>query len=329
MRPGGERRPDPRDRVVVRRDRHRAHRGRPADPRQRRGLAGRAPRPDRRDRARGRGPRPPALDRAGPRRGLGRRRRRVGRHRRRSRSPTDRAWPGSLLVGINFAKALAWVHDRPLVGVNHLEGHVYAAWLRDPGEDGPARSGLPARGARRVGRPHVPRRDARPPDLSAPGHDRRRRRRRGVRQGRAAARPRLSGRTGDRAGGGGRDAPRPGLPARLARRFVRLQLLRAQDGRAPDHRRGARRRRAGRDARGAAPRRRRGRARVGVPGRGRRRPRDQDDPGGARRPAPLDRARRRASPPTARCAPGWPARPRRSGCRSSCRDRPCAPTTGR
>ncbi len=41
---------------------------------------------------------------------------------------------GSLLVGINFAKALAWVHDRPLIGVNHLEGHVYAAWLRDPGE---------------------------------------------------------------------------------------------------------------------------------------------------------------------------------------------------
>jgi N6-L-threonylcarbamoyladenine synthase len=42
---------------------------------------------------------------------------------------------GSLLVGINFAKALAWVHDKPLVGVNHLEGHVYAAWLLDPGED--------------------------------------------------------------------------------------------------------------------------------------------------------------------------------------------------
>jgi len=40
---------------------------------------------------------------------------------------------GSLLVGINFAKALAWVHDRPLVGVNHLEGHVYAAWLADRG----------------------------------------------------------------------------------------------------------------------------------------------------------------------------------------------------
>jgi N6-L-threonylcarbamoyladenine synthase len=46
---------------------------------------------------------------------------------------------GSLLVGINFAKALAWVHDKPLVGVNHLEGHVYAGWLLDPGEDDAAR----------------------------------------------------------------------------------------------------------------------------------------------------------------------------------------------
>jgi N6-L-threonylcarbamoyladenine synthase len=45
---------------------------------------------------------------------------------------------GSLLVGINFAKALAWVHDRPLIGVNHLEGHVYAAWLHDAdGDDRP------------------------------------------------------------------------------------------------------------------------------------------------------------------------------------------------
>jgi N6-L-threonylcarbamoyladenine synthase len=44
---------------------------------------------------------------------------------------------GSLLVGINFAKALAWVHDKPLVGVNHLEGHVYAAWLVDPGQEPP------------------------------------------------------------------------------------------------------------------------------------------------------------------------------------------------
>ncbi len=40
---------------------------------------------------------------------------------------------GSLLVGINFAKGLAYVHDRPLVGVNHLEGHIYAAWLQPQG----------------------------------------------------------------------------------------------------------------------------------------------------------------------------------------------------
>ena len=41
---------------------------------------------------------------------------------------------GSLLVGINAAKALAWAHGKPLVPVNHLEGHVYAGWLLDPGQ---------------------------------------------------------------------------------------------------------------------------------------------------------------------------------------------------
>ena len=46
---------------------------------------------------------------------------------------------GSLLVGVNAAKAIAYAHDLPLVGVNHLEGHVYANWL-DPTTD-PAGSG--------------------------------------------------------------------------------------------------------------------------------------------------------------------------------------------
>jgi N6-L-threonylcarbamoyladenine synthase len=36
---------------------------------------------------------------------------------------------GSLLVGCSVAKALAYAHRRPLVPVNHLEGHVYAAFL--------------------------------------------------------------------------------------------------------------------------------------------------------------------------------------------------------
>lgn len=36
---------------------------------------------------------------------------------------------GSLLVGVNFAKALAMGGSKPLIGVNHLEGHIYANWL--------------------------------------------------------------------------------------------------------------------------------------------------------------------------------------------------------
>lgn len=36
---------------------------------------------------------------------------------------------GALLVGLNFAKAIAYGAGLPLIPVNHLEGHVYAAWL--------------------------------------------------------------------------------------------------------------------------------------------------------------------------------------------------------
>lgn len=36
---------------------------------------------------------------------------------------------GSLLVGVNVAKGLAWAHNRPLIGINHLEGHIYSNWL--------------------------------------------------------------------------------------------------------------------------------------------------------------------------------------------------------
>jgi N6-L-threonylcarbamoyladenine synthase len=36
---------------------------------------------------------------------------------------------GSLLVGVNLAKALALSWDLPLIGVNHLEAHIYANWL--------------------------------------------------------------------------------------------------------------------------------------------------------------------------------------------------------
>jgi N6-L-threonylcarbamoyladenine synthase len=36
---------------------------------------------------------------------------------------------GSLLVGVNVAKAIALAAGLPIVGVNHLEAHVYANWL--------------------------------------------------------------------------------------------------------------------------------------------------------------------------------------------------------
>ncbi|MGH9475268.1 MAG: tRNA (adenosine(37)-N6)-threonylcarbamoyltransferase complex transferase subunit TsaD [Terriglobales bacterium] len=38
---------------------------------------------------------------------------------------------GALLVGISYAKSLAWAAGRPLVGVNHLEGHVQAVLLEE------------------------------------------------------------------------------------------------------------------------------------------------------------------------------------------------------
>lgn len=35
--------------------------------------------------------------------------------------------PGSLLIGVCFAKALAWVKQKKIIGINHLEGHIFSA----------------------------------------------------------------------------------------------------------------------------------------------------------------------------------------------------------
>lgn len=35
-----------------------------------------------------------------------------------------------LLIGTNVARTLAWLWDKPIIGVNHLEGHIYANWFR-------------------------------------------------------------------------------------------------------------------------------------------------------------------------------------------------------
>lgn len=39
---------------------------------------------------------------------------------------------GSLLVGLNVAKGLALARNKPLLGINHIEGHIYSLWLSEP-----------------------------------------------------------------------------------------------------------------------------------------------------------------------------------------------------
>jgi N6-L-threonylcarbamoyladenine synthase len=45
---------------------------------------------------------------------------------------------GSLLVGVSYAKALAWGLEIPFVGVNHIEGHVYSIAFENPSVQYPA-----------------------------------------------------------------------------------------------------------------------------------------------------------------------------------------------
>jgi len=45
---------------------------------------------------------------------------------------------GSLLVGVSYAKSLAYVHEKPLVGVNHIEGHIYSVVFENGEIDYPA-----------------------------------------------------------------------------------------------------------------------------------------------------------------------------------------------
>ena len=101
---------------------------------------------------------------------------------------------GSLLVGVSEAKALALAWDVPFVGVNHLEGHLFAALLEQPDLE------LAAGRAAGLGRPHPARVDGGPGSLPAARPDRRRRRRGGLRQGGPLPRPRLPRRSGHRAG---------------------------------------------------------------------------------------------------------------------------------
>ena len=50
---------------------------------------------------------------------------------------------GSLVVGMNMAKGLALGTDLPLIGVNHLEGHIYSSWIYNAGESVPPEPEFP------------------------------------------------------------------------------------------------------------------------------------------------------------------------------------------
>src|SRR5712691_1236416 len=45
---------------------------------------------------------------------------------------------GSLLVGVSYAKAMAFALNKPLVGVNHIEGHIYSVAFKNPPIEHPA-----------------------------------------------------------------------------------------------------------------------------------------------------------------------------------------------
>src|SRR5918996_1147266 len=45
---------------------------------------------------------------------------------------------GSLLVGVSYAKAMAYALHKPLVGVNHIEGHIYSVCFENPPVEHPA-----------------------------------------------------------------------------------------------------------------------------------------------------------------------------------------------
>jgi len=47
---------------------------------------------------------------------------------------------GSLLVGVCFAKGLTWSLKKPIIGVNHLEGHVFSPFIK---EDGSIQENIP------------------------------------------------------------------------------------------------------------------------------------------------------------------------------------------
>ena len=130
---------------------------------------------------------------------------------------------GSLLVGVAEAKALALAWGVPLVGVNHLEAHLFASLLEQPDLGWPLVVLLVSGGHTLLVR------GDRAGPLPAPGRDHRRRRRRGLRQGGPLPRPRLPGWPGHRPDRRPGRPDRLRLPPLLPRGRLRLLLQRAED----------------------------------------------------------------------------------------------------
>src|SRR5512134_2987412 len=51
--------------------------------------------------------------------------------------------PGSLVIGLNVAKGMALASGLPLIGINHLEAHLYSAWLHDGDATPPSEPAFP------------------------------------------------------------------------------------------------------------------------------------------------------------------------------------------
>ena len=131
---------------------------------------------------------------------------------------------GSLLVGVSEAKALALAWDVPFVGVNHLEGHLFAALLDHPGSSWPVAVLLVSGGHTLLVSMEGPGRYrllGQTLDDAAGG---------GFRQGGPVPRSRIPGGPAiERAGAAG-DAAAFAFPRAMLGRGARLLLQRTQDG---------------------------------------------------------------------------------------------------
>ena len=80
---------------------------------------------------------------------------------------------GSLLVGVSYAKAMSFALKKPLVGVNHIEGHIYSVCFENPPVEHPALALVVSGGHTNLffvpsaGKPHASLRPYQPPSAGS------------------------------------------------------------------------------------------------------------------------------------------------------------------